>query len=601
LSEQREGDHRTLRFADTMKMSTYLVAFLVGEWEGGEPTHVGPTPLQVWSVPGKRHLTGFARDIAAFSLRYFEDYYDLPYPADKLDLIAVPDFAAGAMENLGAITFRETALLLDESRATHAEKERVADVVAHENAHMWFGDLVTMRWWNGLWLNEAFATFMEMLAVDAWKPAWQRWATFASSRAAALVIDGLRSSRPIEFPVRAPRDADAMFDVLTYDKGAAVLRMLEQFLSPEVFRAGVRLYLRRHAHDNTDTADLWHALAEAAHLDIPSIMDEWIFQAGYPLVQVRREGSDLVLRQQAFSYLRATEPDSRRLWKIPVRVRVDNPTSTEFHRVLLRNEEARMPLPSGAKAVLVNEGSHGFYRVRYDNSLLDALLDRLPSLDASERFTLVNDLWAGVLAGMIPLTEFLERTRLFHGERDRLVWSALLNSQGLLLRLVDDGDRPALRSRIRALLRGAVADLGWQSRDGEDELRQQLRGDLLRAMGILGDDPAVQREAALVYTGGQAEANVHSAAVAILAHAGDAARYEEFQDRFRQSGTPQEEQRYLLALAGFRPAALVERTLQACRDGTIRNQDAPLVLRTMLQQVHSREATWQFLRHHGED
>ncbi|MFM7148646.1 MAG: ERAP1-like C-terminal domain-containing protein, partial [Gemmataceae bacterium] len=285
----------------------------------------------------------------------------------------------------------------------------------------------------------------------------------------------------------------------------------------------------------------------------------------------------------------------------PVRVRVDTPTSTEFHRVLLRNEEARMPLPSGAKAVLVNEGSHGFYRVRYDNNLLEPLLDRLPSLDASERFTLVNDLWAGVLAGMIPLTEFLDRTLLFHGERDRLVWSALLNSQGLLLRLVDDADRPAIRTRIRSLLREAVDDLGWQPRDGEDELRQQLRGDLLRAMGILGDDPAVQREAVLIYTGGQAEANVHSAAVAILAHAGDSARYEEFRDRFRQARTPQEEQRFLLALAGFRPSALVERTLLACRDGSIRTQDAPLVLRTMLQQVHSREATWQFLRQHGDE
>src|SRR5262249_18895599 len=214
----------------TIPMSTYLVAFLVGPLEGSEPVYVGTTPLRVWSVPGKGRLTGFAREVAAFSLGFFEDYYGCKYPGDKLDLVAIPDFAAGAMENFGCVTFRETALLVDASASTHAERERVADVVAHENAHMWFGDLVTMRWWNGLWLNEAFATFMEMLAVDAWRPQWKRWTTFAVSRSAALAVDGLWSTRPIEYPVAAPRDADAMFDVLTYEKGASVLRMLEQHI-----------------------------------------------------------------------------------------------------------------------------------------------------------------------------------------------------------------------------------------------------------------------------------------------------------------------------------------------------------------------------------
>src|SRR5438046_10556479 len=199
------------------------------------------------------------------------------------------------MENLGAITFRETALLVDERQATHAEQERVADVVAHENAHMWFGDLVTMSWWNGIWLNEAFATFMEMLAVDAWKPEWRRWATFGVSRAAAFAVDGLWSTRPIEFEVRAPRDADAMFDVLTYEKGASVLRMLEQYLGPDVFRAGVRGYLREHAYANADTADLWAALGNAAHTPINAMMDGWILKPGFPLVSARRDGGDLVL------------------------------------------------------------------------------------------------------------------------------------------------------------------------------------------------------------------------------------------------------------------------------------------------------------------
>ena len=204
-SESIESGKKVVRFADSMKMSTYLVAFIVGRLEATKPRYVGKTPLQLWTIPGKQSLTPFGQDIAAASLAFFEEYYGIPYPGDKLDLLAIPDFASGAMENLGAITFRETALLVDQRTGTHGELERVADVVAHENAHMWFGDLVTMSWWNGLWLNEAFATFMEMLAVDAWKPEWKRWDTFGVSRAAAFSVDGLQSTRPIEYPVQAQR------------------------------------------------------------------------------------------------------------------------------------------------------------------------------------------------------------------------------------------------------------------------------------------------------------------------------------------------------------------------------------------------------------
>ena len=196
-SEAPGGDgKKVVRFADTIRMSTYLLAFVVGELEATEPIMVGPTPLRVWCVPGKKHLARFALAIGAFSLEFFEHYYGLPYPGDKLDLLAIPDFAAGAMENLGAVTFRENSLLVDEAAASHTERERVADVVAHEVAHMWFGDLVTMTWWNGIWLNEAFATFMELLAVDAWKPAWNRWVTFGVSRAAAMAVDGLLEHAP---------------------------------------------------------------------------------------------------------------------------------------------------------------------------------------------------------------------------------------------------------------------------------------------------------------------------------------------------------------------------------------------------------------------
>src|SRR5213593_3556358 len=546
VSERVEGGKKILRFADTIRMSTYLVAFIVGDLEATDAIQVGRTPLRVWCVPGKRHLAGFALEVAADSLRFFQDYYGLPYPGDKLDLLAIPDFASGAMENLGAITFRENALLVDEQASTHAELERVADVIAHENAHMWFGDLVTMSWWNGLWLNEAFATFMEMLAVDAWKPEWQRWTTFGVSRAAALTVDGLHSTRPIEFHVEAPRDADAMFDVLTYEKGASVLRMLEQYLGAAVFRDGVREYLRRHAYANADTGDLWAALGRAARQPIPEVMDGWIFQPGYPLVSARLEGRQLVLSQQRFTYLPEPLPGyvpaaQDQLWQVPVQLRITAAGRSASERRLLAGAETRLPVPERVDAVLVNDGGHGFYRVRYSGELLGHLLDALPEIAAIERFNVVNDAWAVTVAGLMALPDYLELTARFRDERDRNVWAVLLASFATLNRIVEPRHRPQLAALVRARAARAFAALGWTVRPGDDELTRQLRGDLLRALGVLGDDPDVQARAAELYAGaaGTVDPNVLPALIGVLAHAGDAARYDEFLQRFRSASTPQ--------------------------------------------------------------
>jgi puromycin-sensitive aminopeptidase len=593
-SERSEGGKRVVRFADTIPMSTYLVAFLVGPLGASEPVYVGTTPLRVWSIPGKGHLTRFAREVAAFSLGYFEEYYGCKYPGDKLDLVAIPDFAAGAMENLGAITFRETALLVDEAAATHAEKERVADVVSHENAHMWFGDLVTMAWWNGLWLNEAFATFMEMKAVDAWKPAWQRWTTFGVSRAQALAVDGLHSTRPVEFPVAAPAEAEAMFDVLTYEKGASVLRMLEQYAGEDKFRDGVRRYLTKHAYANAETGDLWAALADE-EVDVPAMMDGWVFRPGYPLVEVRRQGRSVVLRQRRFAYLPLDAETEKATWQVPIRMRTFLPAGSEVVQGLLEREELWFAqVPADVQAVLVNDGGHGFYRVRYEPDLLKALVDRLGELKAIDRFNLVNDAWALVLAGRMGLTEYVELTRSFEGERDRNVWSVVLGSLAVLDRVIEPSARGGLQALVRRRLASAVAELGWEARPGEDELTSQLRGDLLRAAGVLGDAPEVQGEAERVLARG-GDAAVQAAAVAVMAHTGDAARYEEFFGRYRAAQTPQEEQRYLLALAGFRPAELVERTLSLTL-GEVRTQDAPLLVRALLLGVHSRARAWEFVR-----
>ncbi len=604
-SESFDGGKKILQFADTIHMSTYLVAFIVGQLEATEPVMAGRTSLRLWAVPGKRHLARFGQEIASASLKFFEDYYGIPYPGDKLDLIAIPDFASGAMENLGAITFRETALLVDQLTATHAELERVADVVAHENAHMWFGDLVTMSWWNGLWLNEAFATFMEMLAVDAWKPEWQRWTSFGVSRAAAFSVDGLQSTRPIEYPVRAPKDADAMFDVLTYEKGASVLRMLEQHIGPTVFREGVRDYLHAHAYGNADTKDLWVSLGKVAKQPIPELMDSWIFQPGYPLITAELKGdSELALTQQRFTYIASplTPRPSPTTWHVPIQLRTTIGGKAETKKVLLTEAEMRFAVPKDCESVFLNDGGHGFYRVRYAPELLDRLLSAgLDRLAAIERFNLVSDAWATTIAGLVPLADYLDLTTRFKQERDKNVWAVLLDSFSLLNRIITPADRPALEAFVRDRIGPTVAELGWTPRNGESELTKQLRGEMISAFGKLGNDQATQRKAAELYRAYRKDAaavdpNVLPALVAILAHTGDAARYDEFSERFRTAATPQEERRYLFSLAAFQPRALLEHTLARTLNGEVRAQDAPFLVSVIMGSVYGRELAWNFVK-----
>jgi puromycin-sensitive aminopeptidase len=593
-------------FADSMKMSTYLVAFIVGEFEATEPVMVGTAPLQVWAVPGKKHLANFALDIGKASLEHFARYYDISYPGDKLDLIAIPDFASGAMENLGAITFRETALLVDPKKATRAELERVADVVSHENAHMWFGDLVTMRWWNGLWLNEAFATFMEMLAVDAWKPEWRRWDSFTVSRAAAMQVDGLKSTRPIEFPVERPEEAAGMFDVLTYEKGASVLRMLEQYLGAEAFRDGIRLYLRRHQYGNAETTDLWDALEESTTQPVRALMDSWIFQAGYPMIKVEKDGPSLRLTQQIFRYL-ADGSDEDRKWHTPIFLRACTKSGVVTRTILLTDKEQRVELADEVDWAVVNAGGHGFYRVRYGGDLIDALkLELQNRLSAVERFGLVNDSWAATLAGFTSLIDYMGLIELLREEDDINVWTTVIGSSHHVHRILDDEQCASLEKQLRALLSPATARLGWTAKKGESELDSQLRGDLIGALGTVAEDKACQERAKELYAQYEkdldtVDRNLIPALIAIVAHTGGSTEYEKFYGKFKTAQTPQEETRYLFALANFRVPKLIDRTLDLTINGEVRTQNSPYLMRGILLNKHARDRAWSFMKAHWDE
>ncbi|MDH4365057.1 MAG: M1 family metallopeptidase, partial [Acidimicrobiia bacterium] len=448
-----------LAFAPTIPMSTYLVAFVVGPLAVTEPVDVDGIPLRIVHVPGKGELTGFALEAGAFALRYFADYFGLPYPGDKLDLVAIPDFAFGAMENLGCVTFREVLLLIDPKTSTHTELQRAADVINHEIAHMWFGDLVTMSWWNGLWLNEAFATFMEMHCTDAFRPEWERWVDFGLARTEAFETDALGATRPIEFEVVSPSDAEGMFDVLTYEKGAAVVRMLEQYLGQDRFRAGINRYMRENQFGNAETTDLWDAIEAETGEPVRRIMDSWIFQGGFPSVSVEVHPDRpevLTLTQDRLRYepgegpgsgtgSEATDPAR---WAVPVLYRwaAEGDEEPRRGRILVEEASARIELPAPPLWLVVNAGGAGFFRVAYGERQLDQLADiATDELTAIERYALIDDAWAAVVAGRTSSMAFLNLIEAMSGEGDRSVWQRLIAGLSQLDRLVQGEPQETLQ------------------------------------------------------------------------------------------------------------------------------------------------------------
>ena len=590
-----------IRFADTMVMSSYLVAFVVGRLEATDWVDAAGTPMRIVHVPGKAGLTGFGLECAAFCLAWFQDYYGIPYPSDKIDLVGLPDFAAGAMENLGCITFRENLLLVDPAMATQNERQIVADVVAHELAHMWFGDLVTMGWWNGIWLNEAFATFMELAACDAFRPDWDRWTAFGLERSVAFETDSLTSTRPVEFPVHSPSDCEGMFDVLTYQKGGALLRMLEQFLGEDVFRAGVSHYLRTHAYGNTETGDLWDAIEHVSGQPVRRTMDSWIWQPGYPLVSVRRDGDQLLLAQRRFSF--DPEDASVALWSVPIRLRQGVGGDAVTTSVLLEGDEVRVPATGGP--VVVNAGGDGFFRVSYSDELRARLTaEVVGEMTTLERYNLVDDAWNAVVAGALDAIEYVELVERFGDERELSVWQSIAIGLRAVGRLVgdDEPERSGFRTRVVALARPALDSLG-EPAAGESELTARLRGLLLGLVAVLGGDDAARERARRIYADWErdpagVDAELAAAATTIVAATGDATDYERMLDRAMHGTTPQEQLRHLYALAEFDDADLMRRTCELALSERVRTQNAPFLLRAAIGNRHHGPQAWRFVREH---
>ncbi len=602
----RPNGRTAVAFEDTMPMSTYLVAVVVGRLEATEAIDVEGTPLRIVHVPGKGNLTAFGLEVGAASLAWFQNYYGIAYPGDKIDMIALPDFAAGAMENLGCITYRESLLLIDPDTSTQFEQQVVADVVSHELAHMWFGDLVTMRWWNGIWLNEAFATFMNVMAVDVLRPDWKRWTSFSLERTEAFEVDALASTRTVEFAVHAPSDCEGMFDVLTYRKGGSLLRMLQQYLGEERFRKGVNNYLRAHSYGNTETSDLWDGIEAVTTADggdepVRQLMDSWIWQAGFPLVSASLTGDDLRLRQERFTF--GEEADDPTLFIVPVTVRVGGETRT----VLLDGPEITLLVGGSDAPIVVNAGGQGFFRVAYDDALRARLdVGALAGLNTVERYNLVDDASAAFVAGRLTASSLLSFLKGFAGERELAVWQAVTAALRRLHRLIEGDALQPFSAIVLAMVSPALTDLGWKPADGEDELRSKLRGLLVTVAATLGaDTDARQRCRAILagYNRGEqieADPELVSAATTVVASIGDESDFDRFVLGFRTAQTPQEQLRNLYALAEFDSPELMTRACEFAFSGDVRSQNAPYLLHACIANRAHGNLAWSIVRKNWE-
>src|SRR6185437_5159831 len=437
-----ENKH-TLKFAETPKLSTYLVAMLVGDFQCVSGSSDG-IPIRACATPDKVEQGKFAVTAAEYIMHYYDQYFGIKYPFGKLDLIAIPDFEAGAMENAGAITYRESEMLLDPKIATVDNYQLVAAVVAHEMAHQWFGDLVTMKWWDNLWLNEGFATWMESKPVEKWKPEWHGELDDVADTNRTLALDALKNTRPIRQKAETPDEINELFDGIAYGKAAAVLRMVEHYVDPELFRKGVQNYLRAHSYGNATAEDFWNAITAASNKPADKIMSSFVVQAGESLLHVSQD-PQLTLSQERFFADRQLLGTSQQLWTVPVCWRKASSDSTASCLLMQsRGQETNISEPT---PVFANANGRGYYRTEYDAPLRDKLTQALESgLNPAERISMLGDEWALVHVGRISISHYLDLTSHLKGERQRQVWHEVLTSLEYINdKLVSDQDRDQFR------------------------------------------------------------------------------------------------------------------------------------------------------------
>ena len=592
----------TIKFSTTPKMSSYLVAMTVGDFKCLDAASEG-VPIRICATPDKRDLGRIALESAQQILTFYNGYYKVKYPFGKLDVVAVPDFAAGAMENTAAIFYRETDLLADSRSASVNTRKKIWSILAHEMAHQWFGDVVTMQWWDDLWLNEGFATWMQNKPLAAAHSEWNIDVDEAADNQSALALDSLKSTRPVRSDVETPAQIDAAFDGIAYQKGAAVLRMLESYVGAEAFRKGVNAYIDAHLYKNATSEDFSRALAGSSGKPIDRILPSFVDQPGAPLLTVSMTCAGgqtaVTLKQQRFVLNPGDSAPGR--WQIPVCMRKPSQPSPTCE--LLSDESRTFSVPGAcAPWVFANAGADGYYRTEYSSEMLRAMAPRFGAeLTPAERLSLLDDEWAMVRTARHDIGDYLTLATGLSRERASGVLEEVSHRLGFVRDYLTAGDiRPRFEAFVRSLWRPLFDEAGFSSSPADGDDRRALRAAVVAALGTIADDPEVitlARNAIDRSLAGNValEPTIAGAVIETASRHGDAKLFDALLAAAERATDPDQHYRYLYALGGFRDPALVDRGLKLALTERLRSQDTAIFLARFFGNPDARDRAFAFV------
>jgi aminopeptidase N len=594
-----------VQFAATPRMSTYLLALVAGDLAAIHDK-AGATALAVWAPTGEQAQGSYALGVEREVLPFYNAYFGVPYPLPKLDMIAIPgNYQAGAMENWGAITYIDNALLFDPASSAARTREVIAIDVAHEMAHQWSGDLVTMGWWDNIWLNEGFATWMEYKATDHFNPSWEIWPRQHQAREQAMAQDAQPTTHPIQQPIRDESEAGSAFDQISYQKGEQIIRMIEDWVGPDPFRTGMRAYMQAHAYNNATSADLWSALSAASGKDVAGVAAGFTEQPGIPLVHVTRRCAKgqavLTLTEDRFAI---HDPKARKLsWTIPVSLGAAHGPVTH---VLLGGAPVTVPLAACDAVQKANLGEDGYYRVAYDAASLKPLVAHFTEFGPADRANLLGDQFAMFQAGRAALDTYLDMLPALKDETDIAVWQDTLQHLAALDNLTRGAAaRPAFRAFARGLIRPEFARLGWDAKPGESFLAALLRPAVIAALGAF-DDPDITAEAhrrfeAFVANPATLPPDLRAPVLTIVGHHADQATWDQLRKLGEAATSTEEKLRYFGAMAAASDPKLIAQTMQYAASGQIPNGRIPMVIAAASMDSDNPDEVWRQVQPHQAD
>src|SRR5438876_400755 len=605
-SEKKIASGKEVRFAATPLMSSYLNVFVAGELDHIE-SRVGPTQIRVIATKGKAELGRYALETTAQILQYYNDYFGVPYPLPKLDQIALPGGFGGAMENWGGITYYESALLFDPKNSSAETKQDIYEVLAHEVAHQWFGDLVTMAWWDNLWLNEGFASWMGTKCSAHFNPQWEVWLRrnlprdptrrVGIAKEQAMEGDARSTTHPIQQPIATEAEANSAFDDITYKKGQSFLRMLESFVGEDVFREGIRRYVAAHKYSNSTTADLWNALSESSGQPIAEIAAGWTEQPGFPMVKVKRgEGGKVSLTQERFTINSKNAPPLE--WKIPLTYSIIGEARASL---LMTGKSERLQNIPADRALKLNVKGAGNYRVEYDEPSWNSLLRTLPQMGVEDRVNLLTDAWALVQANRASVSGYFGLVDKLPSSTELAEREQLINVLDFINRLlIGRPEREKFQAYARSILRPTFDALGWDLKDGEPATAGNLRASLINALGDLNDQEIVAscRERFKKYLSNpqSLQPDLRPPILAVVGRYADEATWNQLHELGLKTTSTEEKQNYYDALAGAIDSTLVKKTLPIALTDELPTSRAVFLVSKVARESDHPEIAWDFAK-----